>query len=229
MKALQYALSMVAAVAMVACQGKTSVDMKTSGGAGSGDVPTVPNMGGGDGSGGGGGGGGGGTGLTCNTGRGYTGFGAMDLTADRSSADIGLDRDLLKPYSALVGEYPRVLGNTPALIPTMAATFSDPAARWYQVQKSNAVAVFSAFRVAFEGCLDITATDAKYAAAPDGNSAPANCRDFQTNFWNRAPSNDETAACTMFAVTQTTTETNPRRQWAYACASVLTAAQFLGY
>jgi len=225
MKTLALCIGSLAAVALLGCQGKTSAHLDTPNGPST-DAPALPPASGG----GGGGGGGGGTPTpSCTQGRGYQGFGGMDLTSDRTGAQIGLDRDLLKPYTALVGEYPRVLGNTPGLLPAMAATFSDPPARWYEVQKSNAVSAYSAFRVAFQGCLALTASDAQFAAAPDGNTAPTLCRTWQNTFWSRTPGNDETAACAEFAVTQTTTETNPRRQWAYTCAAVLSAAQFLAY
>jgi hypothetical protein len=48
-------------------------------------------------------------------------------------------------------------------------------------------------------------------------------------FWSRAPSTGELSACVKTAVEDTTTETNPRRRWAYTCAGVMTSAGFLTY
>jgi hypothetical protein len=51
----------------------------------------------------------------------------------------------------------------------------------------------------------------------------------QHTFWNRAPNPDEVGACVDMATNGTASEPDPRRRWAYTCASVLTAAGFLSY
>jgi hypothetical protein len=48
-------------------------------------------------------------------------------------------------------------------------------------------------------------------------------------FWSRTASPDQTAACVDVAVTGAATVTDPRKRWAYACASVLSSAGFLTY
>jgi len=167
--------------------------------------------------------------VVAPTERTYLGFDGVDLAASRVVAPAGTDRDRIKPYSALMGDYPRILGNAPGLLDTMAATFADPGPRWYQETKANAVSVYSAYRIAFEGCLTLTGSGATYAAAPTAASATAACTAWQTAFWSRVPATGEVSTCANFATQGTTTETNPRRQWAYTCAAVATAGQFLTF
>ncbi len=196
-------------------------------GDGSGDQPG----GGGPGAGGGGGGGGGGgTGPACtDKGKAYVGFAGTQLVADRIEFPVGQDRDRVKPFSALQTEYPRVLGASPASLAKMGPTFGQSQARWYDEPEANAVSIYSAFSVAFDGCLTYTASDAKYAAAPDATSAPIECASMARKFWSRDATPDEVTACVTAATSDTSSETNPRRKWAYTCASVLSAAGFLTY
>ncbi|HEX4621567.1 MAG TPA: hypothetical protein VH208_08370, partial [Myxococcaceae bacterium] len=152
----------------------------------------------------------------------------LELTADRLDADIGLDRGRVKPYGALTTEYPRVLTNTPGLIPQMASTFASPPARWYSEPQGSAITAYSSFRIAFQGCLTATAGTA-FSTAPTSSSATKQCATWATSFWSRTPSAADIQACSDYAVNGTTTETNANRRWAYACASVLTGAGFLTY
>jgi hypothetical protein len=216
------AIGLVALVGALGCQGKTAVQMTTGSSGESGTPPNLQGVSSGS-------GGTGGSAAACNTGRSYVGFGGTDMTVDRVNAPMGEDRDRQKPYTALTGEFPRVLGNTPGLLASMGPTFADPGPRWYEEAKPNAVSVYSAFRIAFQGCLSITASGATFQTSPDGNSAPPQCTQWTSAFWSRTPTNDEVAACSNFAVNQTTGETDPTRQWAYACASVLTASQFMSF
>jgi hypothetical protein len=48
-------------------------------------------------------------------------------------------------------------------------------------------------------------------------------------FWSRAPSDDEVKACTDVALTDTASEPDAKRRWAYTCASLLSASGFLTY
>jgi hypothetical protein len=50
----------------------------------------------------------------------------------------------------------------------------------------------------------------------------------QRKFWQRTPAPDETQACADLTL-GLTTEANPRRRWAHACASILTATGFTTY
>jgi hypothetical protein len=222
MTRLASAIASAALLGLAACQGRTEVEIHTTGSS----QNTTPVIGGGS-----------KTsassstppGPHCQSGNSYIGFAGNDLTADRLDENAGVDRDVLKPYSALLGEYPRSLGNTPSLLAPMASTFATPPARWFAVQQSNAISLYAALRISFQGCLTLTANDAQYTTAPDGNSAVSTCSQWEQTFWNRTPSNDEVAVCADLAVNQTTTESDPSRRWAYTCAAVLSSAQFLGY
>lgn len=159
----------------------------------------------------------------------YVGFGKTDLNATREEALAGVDRVRFKPYSALTGEYPRVTGQTPQLLTQSGTTFGQPVARWNQEPQASAVNVYTAYRVAFESCLALTATDAKYAAAPAEPVASGECSAFARRAWSRTATADEVKACVQVATVDTSTETDVRRRWAYTCASVLSSAGFLTY
>jgi hypothetical protein len=170
----------------------------------------------------------------CDLGRSYTGFAGAVLEAGRVDFDLGLERAQVKPYSALNGEYQRVLGNQPALLSTSAPTFGIDPDRWLNRPISSAITVYSAYRVAFQGCLTATATPSKYQSAPTPSTADAECRSWARTFWSRAASDDEAAACVQVAMVDTLKEggnTNvaPARRWAYTCAAVLSAAGFITY
>ncbi|HWL85827.1 MAG TPA: hypothetical protein VNO21_08500 [Polyangiaceae bacterium] len=189
------------------------------------------------------------TAICANFGAAYVGLGGADLTATRAEAVAGVDRGRSKPYSALVTEYARVLGadDNPTLLASSGATFDEPDARWYQEPQASAVSLYTAYRVAFDGCLQLTGVianasgsaqgDAKYGVAPDAQSAKTECQAWARKFWSRAPIDDEVRACIDVAVVSsrqetingTTTDTAPARRWAYACASVLSATGFLAY
>src|SRR5258706_15210505 len=63
------------------------------------------------------------TAMACDFGYTYDGFGGTRLEAGRAHEDIGFDRDRVKPYSALAGEFARVLGApAPALLAQLSST-----------------------------------------------------------------------------------------------------------
>ena len=159
----------------------------------------------------------------------YLGFDSVPLHAGRVAAKIGVDRGRMKPFSALGAEYTRVLGNTPASLQGAAATFGQPPARWYEEPEANAVALQTAYSIAFDGCLTYTASGSEFASAPDATSAPKVCADMARKFWSKTPSTQEIEACASVATTGAATEPQARRKWAYACAAVLTSAGFLTY
>ncbi len=175
----------------------------------------------------------------CDMGKTYTGFSGTELTVGRVDQDIGPERDRIKPYSAMAAEYNRALGNTPALLAQSASTFDNPPARWYVEPASSAVSIYTAYRIAFQGCLTLTSgtgAPAKYQTAPTNSTAAAECQAWATKFWSREPTQEEVDACVKVAMVDSMTEgTNPPqnttapRRWAYTCASVLTAAGFTTY
>ena len=166
--------------------------------------------------------------ATCNQGFTYQGFGGLRLEVGRGEETVGSDRDRVKPLSALTGEYARVLGTTPALLASLSNTFGNTPPRWYIEPQANAVSLYSSMRVAFVGCLNVTAT-ADYDVSPEPVVARTKCADFAHKFWSRAAAEEEIDACVLLVTTKTTEESQPRRKWAYACSSVLSAASFLTY
>jgi hypothetical protein len=157
------------------------------------------------------------------------------LEAGRVDNDLGLERARVKPYTALSTEYQRVLGNNPALVAQSATTFGQDPARWYTEPTSSAVTVYSAFRIAFQGCLTTTSVaGSKFATLPTNTTAAAECTTWARKFWSRDPNQAEVDACVKVAMVDAAVEgtnMNPpaARRWAYACASVLSAAGFMTY
>lgn len=161
--------------------------------------------------------------------RSYKGFGGVELTASRVIANANVDRGRMKPFSALRTEYTRVLGAAPATVEGAGPTFGQAAPRWYEEPRANSVALQTAYGIAFDGCLTFTASDADFAVSPDATTAAARCATLARKFWSRSPNAEEIATCVTAATTGTAKEPDPRRKWAYACASVLTSAGFLSY
>jgi hypothetical protein len=167
----------------------------------------------------------------CDMGKTYTGFAGTELTAGRIDGDIGPERARMKPFSALTGEFPRALGNTPAMLtdPSVANTFAIVPARWVSEPVASGVTVYTTYRIAFQGCLAATATPAPYKVVPSNTTAAAECGTWARKFWSRDATQAEIDSCVKVAMVDTMTETNVTRRWAYTCASVMTAAGFTTY
>ena len=165
----------------------------------------------------------------CAVGRTYIGFDGNPLQAGRQDGEIGADRLRIKPFSALAGEYQRVLGATPASLAAKASSFASDPPRWSSEPFASAVSLYTLLEVNFQGCNTLIGTQAQYAAAPNATTAATECTNFATKFWNRAPTQAEIDACVKVAVNDTTSETDVRKRWGYACAAVLTAAGFVSY
>ena len=165
----------------------------------------------------------------CPATRTYTGFGNRSLEADRPAIAAGSDRLRIKPYGALAAEYRAALGLTAFDTSVYAATFGRPPARWYIEPAASANTIYAAFALAFDACMQHTATGPQYAAAPDATAADLNCREHARRAWHREMSDAEASTCATFAVDKTDTADAPRKRWAYACAAVLTASGFLSY
>jgi hypothetical protein len=165
----------------------------------------------------------------CTTGRSYTGFGGDDLTLDRRESDVGLERARTKPFVALQSEYARVLGNTPALLAQSESTFGLTPPRWFNKGEPNAVSLYQAYRIAFQGCLTLTETPAKYTQLPTIDTATTECAAWAKKFWGRAGLTPELKACADVIGMYATRETQVRRRWAHGCASVLTSSDFLTF
>jgi hypothetical protein len=147
-------------------------------------------------------------------GKAHIGLGGIDLAAKTDDVASNGDRARVKPYSALVSEYDRVLGssNHPVLIDSTGATFGVPNPRWFLEPIPSAVYLNTAFNVAFEGCKKLIASSVAATTRPE------QCASWARRFWNREATPEEINACAAV-------EGEP----AYACASVLTSTGFLSY
>lgn len=161
--------------------------------------------------------------------RDYKSFDQTSLVAKRAVTRLGNDRARVKPFSALQTEYARVLGAAPASLAGSGATFGQVPKNWSEEPQANAVALQTAYNIAFDGCLDFTKTDPAFAAAPDATSASTQCGAMVRKFWSRVAAPQEIQACSDMATTGAAAEPDPRRKWAYACASVLSSAGFMTY
>jgi len=167
--------------------------------------------------------------VCATAGRSYTGFAGTNLVVARGTGEIGADRRRVKPYSALGTEYARMLGATPASLPSEAASFGAPRARWLDEPDSSAISLYSAYSVAFDGCLSTMASKPQYATAPTSATATTECTNMTAKFWDRDATPDELSACTTLATTGLASEPDPHRRWAYVCAAVLTSDAFLTF
>jgi hypothetical protein len=165
----------------------------------------------------------------CDSGKSYVGFGGTQLTQDRKEADVGLERARAKPFTALQTEYTRVLGNTPVLLAESESTFGLTPPRWYPRTDPNAVSLYQAYRIAFQGCLTLTSTGAQYNQLPSIDTARTECTAWAKKFWSRTAMGPEIEACTNVIGMYSNSESNLRRRWAHGCASVLTSSDFLTF
>lgn len=166
---------------------------------------------------------------TCTPGRAFTGMDGIDLVKGRPVALAGVDRGRFKPYTSLAAEYQRVLGNTPASLAGAADTFGKPEARWYDEPSVGSVVLQTSYTIAFDGCLTYTATAPEFASTPTAADAATQCGAMARKFWSKTASPDQITACADVAVSGSSSIPDARKRWAYACASVLTAAGFLTY
>lgn len=160
----------------------------------------------------------------------YKGFADTNLVEGRVNAKIGVDRARMKPYSALRGEYERAIGVTPDSLEGAEASFGRPPERFAQEPRASAIQLYTAYRVGFDGCLGyVQKNESSFRAAPTAESAATQCRTMARKFWSRNATEDEVKACTEVALTDSASEPDAQRRWAYTCASLLSASGFLTY
>ena len=157
----------------------------------------------------------------------HVGFANVDFVADRKPGEAGTNRRRVKPYSALATEFKRALGQAPAELVSNKAAFGEAPARWFSEPTEGAVSLYTTYTIAFTTCYD-TMTGANFQAAPTAASVVTECTAMQRKFWQRTPTPDESKACADLTLASTN-ETNPRRRWAHACASILTSSGFTTY
>jgi hypothetical protein len=154
----------------------------------------------------------------------HLGFDKTDLVADRPVGTFGANRARVKPFTALTSEFKRALGAAPVGLAGSAGAYGELAPRWYIEPVSGAVSEYTTYTLAFGACFD-TMVDAKYKQAPAATTAATECAAMQRKFWQRTPVPEQIKACSDFVIGPTT-EKDPRRRWAHACAAVLSSADF---
>lgn len=162
-------------------------------------------------------------------GRSYALFDGTKLEASRANENVGVNRARTKPFSVLEAEYKRVLGVVAPTIKDSASSFPASTARWYADSSYSAVSLNAIAELSYKSCVEYTKSASQFSAAPDSETARAECEGLMRKAWSRAPSPDELDACSELAVTGLADETNARKRWAYVCASVLSASQFLTF
>lgn len=162
-------------------------------------------------------------------GRSYALFDGTKLEASRANENVGVNRARVKPFSVLEGEYKRVLGTVAPSIKDSAASFPSPPARWYSENTYAATSLNAVAELSFKSCVEYTKTAAEFAEAPTAETARTECESLMRKAWSRSASPEEIAGCTDLALTGVADETDVRRRWAYTCASVLSASQFLTF
>lgn len=167
--------------------------------------------------------------CSASTGRTYKGFGDISLAAGRSEVLPGTDRYRVKPIVALSGELSRVVGRVPPSLAANRGSFSEPAERWYEEPKSSAVTIFTTYRIAYEAGLIYAGSNPELASAPTEQSAAAACASFARLAWQQEPTAAQIDSCKKVAVVDTAGESDVKARWAYALASILTAAEFVSY
>jgi hypothetical protein len=162
-------------------------------------------------------------------GRSYLNFDGNALEASRVNENVGVNRARQKPYAVMAGEYQRVLGVVPDALAGAAGSFDAPPPRWFAEAQYSGVSLNAIFDISFQGCQSFTKTAPEFASAPTTATATTECTTLMRKAWSRAPSPAEIQACVDLATTALATEPDPRKQWTYVCASVLSSSQFLTF
>ena len=212
-------LASLAAVATSAC-GEDDFGSLTGGGPGSQNPGEVP------------GGGIDPASLQCTQapeGRSYTLFDGAKLDATRANENVGVNRARVKPFAAMTKEFQRVLGVVPPSLKEAGGSFDVPATRWYGETQYSAVSLHAMATISFEGCLAYVKGKPAFAVAPTDATARAECSTLMRKAWSHSPSPEEITGCADLAVKALAEEKDVSRRWAYACASVMSSAQFLTF
>ena len=170
--------------------------------------------------------------LKCDSGsdKKYLGLGEKDLTAARVDEVPALgDRARIKPFSALIDEFQRVLKMQPQSLVTNGATFSVPPDRWFIEPALNGVNLFTAYRAAYEAAQKYSESNPMLSSAPTEETAAQACALIAESAWNRPPTDADIEACKKVALQDTASVGEIKNRWAYAIASVLAATGFLSY
>ena len=95
--------------------------------------------------------------MLCAAGRDYKDPGGFSLISgapekDRPVNVMGFDRDRVKPFAAYSEDLRKAVGRNPASLNGAATTFGNVPDRWFEEPSSSAIGLFTAYRIAFDGC-----------------------------------------------------------------------------
>ncbi len=158
-------------------------------------------------------------------GRSYVNFDGARLEEKRINENVGINRARQKPYAVLAGEYQRVLGTVPPRLAGAAGSFDAPEARWYAEAAYSGVSLNAFFDLSFDACR----ASVKETAMPTPETAAAFCSALIRKAWNRTATPANVEACVDLAMNKLATEPDPKRRWAYTCASILSSSNFLTF
>jgi hypothetical protein len=157
----------------------------------------------------------------------YVGLGGEQLAHDPGDL-AGAERLRIKPFSALQGEYTRVLGAAPAGLDAAAADFVVPPARYYQEPTYESGSLTAAHDLGLAGCTTFVTANTAYAAKAPADASSV-CSDFAERFWARGMSTTEAAACVDLAQNKIAASSDANDRWSRVCAAVITSAGFLTF
>lgn len=170
--------------------------------------------------------------LACNAppaARSYLAFDGTHLEANRVNEGLGVNRVRQKPFDVLAGEYQRVIGVVPKELERSGGSFDVAPDRWFTEPSLSAVSLNAMFDLSFSGCLEYTQGSAEFESLPTTESATKTCTSLARKAWSRSATPEEIDTCVELALHGVEGESNPRRRWAYVCASVLSSSAFLTY
>ena len=106
----------------------------------------------------------------------------VSTTSDPASIPEGYERQRLKSYKSIVGDYQRIFGEVPLSLSSGEGAFGGVAETWYENPRLGAVTLNILLNAAVESCGAIASTEAVTPA-----TAEAHCLDWGRKFWIRLP------------------------------------------
>lgn len=178
--------------------------------------------------------------VACNgttVGRSYRGFNNEALDADRADLAAGQDLRRLRDGSDLRHHYESRGIDPPEVARTLTQSFGSAPEHWFELSEANFATAYATYALAFAGCLTKVKDPRNYhpfghadfRATPTAASAAHQCQVMGNLIWKRAMAADELALCVEHALEVPALEADVQRQWAYVCAAVAGAADFISY
>lgn len=158
----------------------------------------------------------------------YVGMNGTDLASSRLDLEPGTNRARMLPFKRLREKYKRVLDVIPGFTGYQDISFYEPVIRWFVEPEINAINVLISFRSGYQGCRAYLSGE-EFGIAPTPATAEEQCIAWQRRFWSVEPTSEQTASCVSVLLHPQNTDPVVKNRWAYGCASVISATQFLTY